>query len=89
MFDNIFLMLTAQPKTKNLLPIEHEDEESKTSHTIYYMPPPTLEEKIFMPSEWKINNFQIGRHIGRGKYSLIYLDLDMSTSLEREAPSMW
>lgn len=48
-------------------PVEYEieDEESKKSKVIYYMPKVT--SKIFEPKEWSIENFQIGRHIGKGK----------------------
>lgn len=51
----------------DLQPVEYEYEEddSKRSKTIYYMPKVTA--KVFAPDHWHIDDFQIGRHIGRGK----------------------
>lgn len=33
---------------------------------------------MFAPDKWNISNFQIGRHIGSGKYLSSDLDMDMS-----------
>lgn len=37
--------------------------------------------KIFHPKEWSINNFQIGRHLSRGKYGHVYLVREKQTKL--------
>ncbi len=41
------------------------------------MPKISLPKKIFSPDKWNISNFQIGRPVGKGKYSFSYLDMDM------------
>lgn len=50
---------------RELQPVEYEDEDSKKSKIFYYMP--KVNSKIFEPQEWSIQDFQIGRHIGKGK----------------------
>lgn len=41
------------------------------------MPKISLPKKMFAPDKWNISNFQIGRHIGAGKYLSFDLDTDM------------
>lgn len=58
--------------------------------SLYYMPKHMINNdvKIFNPQDWTIKNFEIGRHIGKGKYSLLYLDMDMFIWLAREKLSI-
>ncbi len=66
--DNPFDLDEAIP-TENLEPVQHIDEESQKSKTIYYLPKDAIapNEIVFKPSDWNIRRFQIGRHLGRGK----------------------
>ena len=55
---------------ENLEPVEYEvveDDESKNSRTLYYRPMLSIPKKMFNPEQWSLNNFQIGKHLGRGK----------------------
>jgi serine/threonine protein kinase len=37
------------------------------------MPKSSMECKTFLPDEWSIRDFKIGKHIGKGKYGHVYL----------------
>lgn len=55
----------------NLEPVEYEvqeDDDSKNSKTLYYRPKLPMPANLFDPNRWSIDQFQIGRHLGRGKY---------------------
>jgi hypothetical protein len=55
---------------ENLAPIEYEDEETNSRSILYYMPRDCMNtHKVFRPEEWSLDRFQIGRHVGKGKYS--------------------
>jgi hypothetical protein len=55
---------------EDLAPIQHEDEESNSRSVLYYMPRAAMDNtKVFRPEEWSLDRFQIGRHVGKGKYS--------------------
>jgi hypothetical protein len=55
-------------RAEDLQAIGHEDEESNSTSIIYYMPRTFISsQKTFKPEEWSLDNFQIGRHIGKGK----------------------
>jgi hypothetical protein len=67
----------------NLEPVEYsipEEDDSKSSRTLYYRPKLAMPRKIFSPEQWAISNFQIGKHLGRGKYLPPHQDTATSTS---------
>lgn len=49
------------------LPIEYIDTVSNQRSVLYYTPKLPNHIKIFNPNDWCISDFQIGRHIGKGK----------------------
>ena len=54
----------------NLAAIEYDDEETNSRSILYYMPREYMNtHQIFRPEEWSLDRFQIGRHVGKGKYS--------------------
>jgi len=39
--------------------------------------------KTFHPMDWALFDFEIGRHLGKGKYIITYLDMGMSIWLDK------
>ena len=62
--------LAKRQQPAQYIEVQHEiDEESSCSKsTIYLFPKDCVTEKIFIPQEWSIDRFQIGKHLGKGKY---------------------
>lgn len=36
---------------------------------------------MFHPCEWTLNDFEVGRHMGRGKYGHVYLARERKTKM--------
>lgn len=72
--------------------IEEDNEDSKNSKsvTLYFRPKLSVQTKFFTPNQWSIDRFQIGKHLGRGKYFLFNAGTGMSTWHERDKPNtLW
>jgi hypothetical protein len=59
---------TKKEEAEDLAPVYYEDEETNTNSILYYIPKTYLNvPRLFQPDEWSISDFQVGRHIGKGK----------------------
>jgi hypothetical protein len=71
------------------LPIEYIDTVSNTRSVLYYTPRLPSNLKAFNPNDWCISDFQIGRHIGKGKYLFHHAGLARCIWRASESPRWW